>query len=130
MSPAESERSLFDRIGGTIGLTRMVGKFYVRVLQDRALRPYFKGVQLDQLYRMQLEFFSAAFGGQTSYSGRALHLAHHGRGIPREHFQAFVEHLFETLKDFPLDADERYAIIARINTYADDIISHSGASSD
>ena len=130
MSPTEMETSLFDRVGGVHGLTRMVGQFYARVLADRALRPHFEGVPLDKLYRMQLEFFSAALGGPTDYSGRTLHHAHQGRGIARAHFQAFVDHLFETLKDFPLTADQRYAIIARINTYADDVISNSATSTD
>ncbi len=129
MSPTETETSLFDLIGGVHGLTRMVGQFYARVLGDQALRPHFESVPLDKLYRMQLEFFSAALGGPTDYSGRTLHHAHQGRGISREHFQAFVEHLFETLKDFPLSNDQRYAIIARINTYADDVIGNSAASS-
>jgi hemoglobin len=130
MKPPETETSLFDRIGGVPGLTRMVGQFYARVLADKALRPHFQGVPMDKLQRMQLEFFSAALGGPTDYSGPTLHHAHQGRGIPREHFQAFVEHLFETLKNFPLDDEERYLVIARINTYADDVIDNSSASSD
>jgi hemoglobin len=130
MSATELETSLFDRIGGVHGLTRMVGQFYARVLGDRALRPYFEGVPLDKLHRMQLEFFSAALGGPTVYSGRKLHHAHQGRDISREHFQAFVEHLFETLKDYPLTDDDRYAVIARVNTYVDDVIGNSAAASD
>ena len=130
MNPAESETSLFDHIGGVTGLTHIVGKFYARVLGDQALRPYFEGVSLDKLRRMQVEFFSAALGGPTVYSGRTMHHAHQGRAISREHFQAFVEHLFESLRDFSLTDEQRYAIIARINTYTDDIVGHSTASSD
>jgi hemoglobin len=130
MSVTESEMSLFDRIGGVHGLTRLVGQFYARVLADKALRPYFTGVPLDKLQRMQVEFFSAALGGPTCRSGPSLHHAHQGRGIAREHFQAFVEYLFETLKDFPLTDDERYTVISRINTYVDDVISNGAASSD
>jgi len=130
MSPAESETKLFVRIGGVHGLTSLVRQFYARVLADRALRPYFKGVPLDKLYSMQLEFFSAALDGPTVYSGRTLHYAHQGRGISREHFQGFVEHLFETLKDYPLTDEDRYAVIARINTYVDDVVGSSAAASD
>jgi hemoglobin len=56
------------------------------------------------------------------YSGRPVRHAHQGRRIRREHFQAFVEHLFRTLSDYALTEQERYDIIARINTYADDVI--------
>jgi len=130
MIATETDSNLYERIGGVHGLSRLVGQFYARVLGDRALRPYFEGVPMDKLCRMQLEFFSAALGGPTIYSGRSLHHAHQGRRIAREHFQAFVEHLFETLKDFPLSEEQRYRVIGRINTYADDVIDNSSASSD
>jgi hemoglobin len=50
---------------------------------------------------------------------RGLHTA-------RLHFQAFVEHLFETLASYPVSEDDRYAIIARINTHADDVPGSGG----
>ena len=128
MNATKTEASLFERIGGVEGVTRLVGRFYARVLADPELRPYFEGVSVEKLQRMQLEFFSAALDGPSAYSGRGLQHAHQGHRISRAHFQAFVEHLFETLKDFPLDESERYLIIARINTYAEDVIG-SGATS-
>jgi hemoglobin len=116
------EISLFDRVGGVAGVTDLVDSFYTKVLGDPALRPYFDNVAMDKLRRMQFEFFSAALGGPIRYTGRPVIHAHQGHGITRQHFQAFVEHLFDTLKDYSLSEDERYAIIARINTYADDVI--------
>jgi hemoglobin len=120
MSRAAS--SLFDRVGGVRGVTHLVADFYKRVLDDPLLRPYFAGVELSKLRRMQFEFFCAALGGPTAYGGRTVRHAHQGLAISLEHFQAFVRHLFETLQDFPLTDDQRDAIIARINTYADDVI--------
>ena len=125
---ANAQPSLFDRIGGAEGVRRMVGEFYTRVLGDPGLRPYFDGVAVEKLQRMQLEFFSAALDGPAAYSGRGLQHAHQAHRISRAHFQSFVEHLFETLREFPLDENERYLVIARINTYAEDVIG-SGATS-
>jgi hypothetical protein len=42
-------------------------------------------------------------------------------GIETRHFVRFVEHLFGTLKDQQVDEDDAYEIIARVNTYVDDI---------
>jgi hemoglobin len=114
--------SLFDRIGGVAAVTRLVSRFYGRVMADPLLAPYFDGVEMHKLRHMQFEFFSAALGGPMPYSGRPVRHAHQGRRIRREHFQAFVEHLFETLGDCGLSEQERYDIIARINLYADDVI--------
>ena len=126
MYPAGSEASLFDRIGGVAGVTRLISTFYGSVLADPRLAPYFDGVPIHKLRHMQFEFFSAALGGPAPYTGRTVVQAHQGRRIARAHFQAFVEHLFETLQDYALSEDERYAIIARINTYADDVIGAGG----
>lgn len=130
MSPIASETNLYNRVGGANGISRMVEQFYVRVLDDPAMRPCFEGVEVQKLQHMQFEFFSAALGGPSVYSGRTMQVAHQGRGITREHFQAFVEHLFETLKDYSLTDDDRYSIIARINTYADDVLANSSAPSE
>lgn len=130
MNPGGSHTSLFDRIGGVPGVTRMISQFYARVLDDPGLRPYFEGTEMFKLRHMQFEFFSAALGGPVRYSGRTIQHAHHGRRITRAHFQAFVEHLFETLKDYDLSEDERYAVIARINTYVDDVVANGSAPSE
>lgn len=130
MCPGESKPSLFDRVGRVPGVTRLIDRFYAIVLDDPTLRPYFDGVEMRKLQRMQFEFFSAALGGPTAYSGRTMQRAHQGRHITRKHFQAFVGHLFATLQEFDLTDDDRYAIIARINTYADDVFEAGSASSD
>ena len=130
MNQTEPKTSLFDRIGGTPGAIRIIGQFYKRVFADPTLRPYFDGVELEKLQRMQSEFFSAALGGPITYSDRTMQHAHQGLNIQPEQFQAFVGHLFETLKEHDLSEDERYAIIARINTYADDVFSSGIAPSE
>lgn len=128
MNPAAS--SLFDRVGGISGVTRLVDDFYSHVLDDPLLRPYFAGVELSKLRRMQFEFFCAALGGPTAYSGRTVRQAHQGLGISHEHFQAFIRHLFETLKDFPLSDEQRESVVARIGAYAGDVIGENAASMD
>ncbi|MGA9334401.1 MAG: group 1 truncated hemoglobin [Rudaea sp.] len=130
MGQTKSAMSPFERIGGLPGVMRFIDQFYARVLADPVLRPYFEGVEMLKLQRMQFEFFSTALGGPTAYSGRTMQHAHQGHSITREHFQAFVEHMFETLKDYDLTDEERYAIISRINTYTDDVVSSSSAPSD
>ena len=130
MSIVKSGDSLYDRVGGAEAVAGMVDRFYAKVIADSELLPYFDHVSLDKLRRMQVEFFSAALDGPVQYTGRPLIHAHHGKHIPRRHFQAFVEHLFETLSDYRLSEDDRYAIIARINTYADDVIGSVGGPVD
>ena len=122
MSDPHSEGSLYERIGGAEGVAGMVAVFYTKVLADPSLKSYFDDAALDKLQHMQFEFFSAALGGPIVYTGRPVIHAHHGRGITRKHFQSFVEHLFETLANHSLSEQDRFEVISRINTYADDVI--------
>lgn len=122
MSIANKGASLYERIGGAEAVQRMLERFYASVMADADLNPYFASVVLDKLQRMQVEFFTAALDGPALYTGRPVIHAHHGRGITRPHFQRFVGHLFASLADYPLSEQDRYEIISRINTYADDVL--------
>jgi len=122
MNIANSAESLYDRVGGSAAVRGMVDRFYARVLADPLLKVQFEDVAMDKLQNMQCEFFSLALGGPSRYTGRPVIHAHQGRHITRAQFQAFAEHLFHTLKDYNLTDDERYAVVAWINTYADDVM--------
>ncbi len=92
MSDSQFGMSLYDRIGGAQGVVNLVDRFYARVIADPDLLPYFDHVALDKLRHMQVEFFTAALDGPLHYTGTPIVHAHQGRGIKRQHFQAFVEH--------------------------------------
>lgn len=123
-----SGETLFERIGGDDTVARLVSDFYNRVLTDPLLAPVFEGADVERLRNMQRVFFTAALGGPVNYEGRPMAHAHHGLGITRRHFARFVEHLLETLRTFGLGEREIREIIARINTYADEVIGGHGAS--
>ena len=44
MNIADSQTSLYDRIGGSEGIKNMVATFYSKVVADPALRPFFDHV--------------------------------------------------------------------------------------
>lgn len=115
------EQTLFARVGGERGVARLMDDFYERVLADPLLRPFFEGVPMDTLRRMQREFFAAALGGPVHYGGRSLAEAHAGLGIELRHLRRFLEHLFETLRDLEVTEEDAYAVVDRINLYADEI---------
>jgi len=118
----EQDSSLYERIGGEKAIDSMVVSCYERVLQDPELAPFFLDTPIDKLRHMQKEFFSSALGGPIRYTGRPVLHAHQGLGITRHHFQRFAEHLLDTLGGFPLSDQDRYDIIARVNTYQDDVV--------
>ena len=123
---SDENGTLYERIGGREGIDKMVVAFYNRVLSDSELAPFFKDVEADKLRDMQREFFGAALGGDIDYGGQPLRQVHHGHSIERRHFARFVDHLLETLRDQGMEEEDVSAIIARVNTYSDDIIGGHG----
>lgn len=119
------EATLYDRIGGSGGIVRLVDAFYARVLADPELGPFFKGVEMAKLRRMQVELFSAALGGPQRYTGRPIVQAHAHLKIRLNEYQRFVRHLFETLQEagFELGEQDRYEVIGRLNTLTEDVMS-------
>lgn len=113
--------TLYERLGGESAINALVVSFYVRVMKDPELAPFFRNTSIEKLHAMQREFFAMALGGPIAYSGRPLAHAHHGKGITIQHFARFVGHLVETLAELEIsnaDADE---VIDRINGYANEI---------
>ena len=122
------QATLYEQIGGAEALTRLVDAFYARVLADPGLRPFFAGVEMAKLRRMQVELFSAALGGPQRYAGRPLVQAHHHLNIGLHDYQRFVRHLFDTLDEtgFGLSDQERYEVIGRLNVLTSEVTSATG----
>ena len=113
--------TLYEKLGGESGIESLVIAFYVRVIADPELAPFFKHTPIEKLHLMQKEFFSMALGGPVHYSGAPLAHVHHGRGITSKHFSRFVNHLLATLEDLGVEEAEAREVIARINGYANEI---------
>lgn len=121
----EERPSLYERVGGEAGVGSLVDAFYRRVLGDPELAPFFEKTPMDKLRTMQREFFAAALGGPLAYTGRTMSEVHAGRGIKTRHIARFVDHLMETLRDLPVDEQDAYDVVSRINTWADEITGES-----
>jgi hemoglobin len=117
--------SLYERLGGSEAITDLIPAFYVRVLADPALAPFFRTTDIETLHRMQSEFFAMATGGPSAYSGRPLAHIHHARGITRDHFARFIGHLLETLLDRGVEQTEADEVIKRINPLVHEIVGSS-----
>jgi hemoglobin len=85
--------ALYDEIGGARTVRAALDAFYPRVLADETLSPFFLGVDIQRLKKIQEGFFASALGGPSTYSGRSLHDAHartRRRGVDDEVFDHFV----------------------------------------
>ncbi|MBZ2185152.1 MAG: group 1 truncated hemoglobin [Bryobacter sp.] len=120
---SNSSPTLFDRIGGDIGISLLIDRFYKRVLADPALAPFFLHLPMDKLRQMQFEFFTAALGAPArSYSGRPLDAVHKGLGITSHHLDLFLRHLLDTIEFLHPNESERREIYDRIALFGESVL--------
>ena len=122
MSSTSNNESLYARLGGEAGVSKLLMDFYGHVLDDKELFKFFENVEMDKLVNMQKELFSYSLGGPHTYSGRPLREVHAGLGITLHHFQRFREHLLSTLQDAGVDADDIHEVVHRVTSMRKDIV--------
>jgi hemoglobin len=99
--------SLYDQLGQQAGIATAVDEFYVRVLGDPSLAPYFEGTDVDEVRQRQVALMSTVSGGPQQYSGGAMDLSHRRLSITDETFGKVVGHLGATLDDLGVASDVR-----------------------
>jgi hemoglobin len=100
---------LYDLIGGKQTVWAATSAFYRRVLADETLRPFFKSADMAQLHARQSMFVSMLLGGQVVYTGKdmaAAHAAARGQGLNNEHFDRFLQHFRDALKEVGVREDK------------------------
>ncbi|WP_280361144.1 group I truncated hemoglobin [Nocardia wallacei] len=115
--------TIYEQIGGQEALEAVVEDFYVRVLADAELAPFFTGTNMSRLKGRQVEFFAAALGGPEPYTGAPMKQVHQGRGITMHHFGLVAGHLTDSLKTAGVPDDLVAQIIGAVAPLADDIAS-------
>ena len=112
----------YDAIGGGPAVSAVVNDFYVRVLGDPQLAPYFDGIDMARLKRHQVMLVSQVLGGPAKYDGRPLDEAHEGLGIDHEDFGAVAGHLTASMKDAGVPEDILIRAMAAVASTEPDIV--------
>ena len=123
MNPATAAGiSLFDRLGGSPAIDAAVEQFYVRVLADPMLSPFFARTKIPWLKKQQKAFFTTALGGPEIYRGRDMKTAHAKLPIEEKHFGQVAQHLAATLKSLGLPQAMIGEVMGAVGPLASDII--------
>ena len=116
------QSTLFERIGGVPAIKAAVDLFYVKVLADPELAPYFAKANMRHLKSRQNAFFITALGGPGVYKGKDMRTAHTGMGITRAHFDKTAGYLAATLKELRVPQSLVTEVIAAIAPLAGEIV--------
>ena len=112
----------YDAIGGGPAVSAVVNDFYVRVLGDPQLAPYFEGVDMARLKRHQVLLVTQVLGGPDRYDGRPLDEAHEDLDIDHDDFARVAAHLTAAMRDAGAPEDIIMRAIAAVAATEPDIV--------
>jgi hemoglobin len=111
------EKSLYERLGGYDAIAAVVNELATRLVTDRKLGVYFKGLSNDSKRRLiahLTDFVCSATGGPCIYTGRDMKTSHEGLGITEKDWDRFVKITKEVLDKFKVPAREQEELLQAI----------------
>jgi len=111
------EKSLYERLGGYDAIAAVVNELAVRLVTDRQLGVYFKGLSNDskkKLIAHLTDFVCSATGGPCIYTGRDMKTSHEGLGITEREWERFVRITKEVLDKFKVPAREQQELLQAV----------------
>ncbi len=105
--------SLYQRLGGSEGMARLVDDVVAAHLSNPIVKTRFENVKdLDHLKQMAREFFSAGSGGPETYTGKDMLTAHKGMNISEQEYLAVMDDIVGAMNKNGLDEDAKKDVIA------------------
>ena len=115
-------KSLYDKIGGTEGITTVVEVFLANVGADDRINSRFVSTDLDNLKMLLIEQVCEATGGPCTYSGKTMLDAHRGMDITEEEFGALAEQMSKAMLSSGVGQEEHDTIMGVLGGMHDDIV--------
>lgn len=120
--------SLFERLGGSAGIERIVEEVAARHLENPVIaarfRPFLEPPQKLQDLKMHLaRFLEMGSGGPQRYEGRDMRTAHAGMNISPAEYMAAMDDIVAALERAGVDEQTRKDVLAIAWSLKGDIIS-------
>ena len=124
---ADTDKSLYERLGGKKAITAVVSEFVGRVAMDARINHYFAQTAADparmKKFKLNLVYqICQATGGPCRYTGKSMNDAHAGMGITSADFNALVEDLSGALDKFKVKDKEKNELLGALAPMKSDIV--------
>jgi len=119
------EKSLYERLGGYDGISKVVDDFIGRLVGDKQFEKFFIGQSTDSRKKIRqhiVDQFCSATGGPCLYTGRDMKTTHGGLGITEAEWNAAAKHLVASLDKFKVDEKSKGEVVAFVTTLKKDIV--------
>ncbi|MGQ7868764.1 group I truncated hemoglobin [Sunxiuqinia sp. sy24] len=120
-------KSLFERLGGTEGITQIVDDAVEAHMHNPAIsarfRPYLETPgKLDEIKNHSVHFFSEGSGGPVKYSGRDMSTTHRGMNISPAEYMHTMDDIVDVLKKHKIDEETQKDVLSILWSLKDMII--------
>ena len=121
-SEAPAARSLYEDLGGTPGIERVVDATLAIVHADPHINLFFENSDIPDLRRLLVEQICAATGGPCEYTGRTMEESHSGMGLTDEDFDRFVADLVAAMDGLSVPKDLQQRLLALLGPMRPEIV--------
>ncbi|WP_276356359.1 group I truncated hemoglobin [Cohnella caldifontis] len=117
-----TKENLFEKLGGEEAIAKVVDKFYDKVMADGTVNGFFARTDMEKQRRHQADFIGYALGSGKKYTGQSMSKVHAGMNLQPKHYDAIVNHLSSTLREFGTSPEDIRKVEDTVNTLRDDIL--------
>ena len=124
---AQTQKTLYDRLGGKAAITAVVDEFVGRIAADKRINAFFAATASDPArlaaFKGKLvDQICEASGGPCKYTGKDMKTAHKGMGITEADFNAVVEDLVGALDKFKVAPEDKQALLGVLGPMKSQIV--------
>ena len=110
-------KTLFERLGGTEGITKIVDDAVENHMNNPAVSARFlpyreQPEKLATIKQHSVNFFSAGSGGPATYTGREMPEAHKGMNISPGEYMHVVDDIFMALDKHAIDEETKKDVLS------------------
>ena len=114
--------SLYQALGGSPGIARVVDQLIVEIQQDARISPQFKETNMKRLAELLKEQLCVVSDGPCQYSGDDMLTVHAQLGIKSAAFNALVEDLQTAMHKNHIPFATQNRLLARLAVMKKDIV--------
>ena len=119
--------SLFDRLGGSSGITVLVEDIVAAHLKNAAIRARFEPYleipeKLAEAKNHLCAFLAAGSGGPQLYTGKSMREVHRGMNISVNEYVAAIDDILEVLRKHQIDELTQREVLAIAYSLKDEIV--------
>jgi len=127
MAESLSKVTLYERLGASAGIRRIVDGMVDAHLQNPVIRarfqPYLEQPErVEEIKQNTCAFFAVHAGGPATYGGRDLARAHRGMNIDGAEYMAAIDDILETMEALGHDEANRNDVLALLYGQKGDIL--------